>query len=40
MILLFYTANDAIEIDNSNMSLEEQFDKILELVKMVLEDYK
>ncbi len=24
-------ANDAIQIDNSNMSLEEQFDKILNL---------
>jgi cytidylate kinase len=26
-------ANDAIEIDNSNLSKEEQFDKILKLVK-------
>lgn len=33
-----YKADDAIEIDNSNMSLQEQFDKILGLVKMTLED--
>lgn len=33
-----YKADDAIEIDNSNMSLQEQFDKIFELVKMALED--
>ena len=31
-------ANDAIEIDNSNLSVEEQFDKILRLVKMTIED--
>ncbi|AUP77484.1 (d)CMP kinase [Flavivirga eckloniae] len=30
-------ANDAIEIDNSNMTLDEQFDKILSLTKMTLE---
>ncbi|WP_341215417.1 (d)CMP kinase [uncultured Wocania sp.] len=27
-------ADDAIEIDNSNLSLQEQFDKVLQLVKM------
>tara|TARA_R110000868_G_scaffold410962_3_gene701110 strand:- start:112 stop:813 length:702 start_codon:yes stop_codon:yes gene_type:complete len=31
-----FKAEDAIEIDNSNMSLEEQYDAILELVKNVL----
>ena len=31
-------ANDAIEIDNSNMTLDEQFNKILQLAKMALED--
>ncbi len=31
-----YKANDAIEIDNSNMSLEEQFKTILDLVNVVL----
>ena len=31
-------AKDAIEIDNSNLSIEEQFDKILQLVNMTLED--
>ncbi|WNH12395.1 (d)CMP kinase [Thalassobellus suaedae] len=31
-------ADDAIEIDNSNMSLEEQFNKILQLVTMTIED--
>lgn len=31
-------AEDAIEIDNSNLSLEEQFDKVLQLVKMTIED--
>ena len=31
-------ADDAIEIDNSNMTLEEQFEKILQLVKMTIED--
>lgn len=31
-------AEDAIEIDNSNMSLETQFNKILQLVKMTIED--
>ncbi|TGV01156.1 (d)CMP kinase [Flavivirga rizhaonensis] len=30
-------AKDAIEIDNSNMTLDEQFDKILNLVKITLE---
>lgn len=35
-----YKADDAIEIDNSNMSLQEQFDKILGLVKMTLEDFE
>lgn len=29
-------AKDAIEIDNSNMSLQEQFDKILQLIKSTL----
>lgn len=33
-----YKAEDSIEIDNSNMSLDEQFDKILQLVKMTLEN--
>ncbi|WP_142786231.1 (d)CMP kinase [Changchengzhania lutea] len=31
-------ADDAIEIDNSNMTLDEQFKKILQLVKMTIED--
>ncbi|MFL1011631.1 (d)CMP kinase [Flavisericum labens] len=31
-------AEDAIEIDNSNMTLDEQFEKILRLVKMTIED--
>ncbi|MFH4965270.1 (d)CMP kinase [Gaetbulibacter sp. M235] len=31
-----YKANDAIEIDNSNMSLDEQFKTILDLVNAVL----
>lgn len=31
-------AKEAIEIDNSNMALEEQFNKILEIVKMTIED--
>ncbi len=31
-------AEDAIEIDNSSLSLEEQFDKILQLAKMTIED--
>ncbi|NNC49352.1 MAG: (d)CMP kinase [Flaviramulus sp.] len=31
-------AYDAIEIDNSNMTLKDQFNKILKLVKMTLED--
>ncbi|TWO32830.1 (d)CMP kinase [Seonamhaeicola sediminis] len=30
-------ANDAIEIDNSNLSLEEQFEKVLQLVGIALE---
>jgi cytidylate kinase len=31
-------AKDAIEIDNSNMNLEAQFNKIIQLVKMSIED--
>ncbi|MCF7559977.1 (d)CMP kinase [Sabulilitoribacter multivorans] len=31
-------AKDAIEVDNSNMTLKEQFDKIIQLVKMTIED--
>jgi len=31
-------AEDAIEIDNSDMTLDEQFNKILQLVKMTIED--
>ena len=31
-------AKDAIEIDNSNLSLEEQFDKILQLANMTMKD--
>ena len=31
-------ATDAIEIDNSNLSLQEQFKKVLQLVTMTLED--
>ena len=31
-------ADDAIEIDNSNLSIEEQFNKIIKLVRMTLED--
>ena len=31
-------ADDAIEIDNSDMTLDEQFDKILRLAKMTIED--
>lgn len=31
-------AKDAIEIDNSNLSLDEQFQKILQIVTMTLED--
>ena len=31
-------AKDAIEIDNSNLSKEAQFEKIMQLVKMTLED--
>ena len=30
-------ASDAIEIDNSNLTLDEQFDKVLQLVKTTLE---
>jgi cytidylate kinase len=30
-------ADDAIEVDNSNLSLEEQFEKVLQLTKMTLE---
>lgn len=33
-------ADDAIEIDNSDMSLEEQFDKILAITKKVIQDSK
>ena len=32
--------DDAIQIDNSNMSLQEQFDKILDLVNMTLKNVK
>lgn len=31
-------ADDAIEIDNSNLSLKEQFNKVLQLAKMAIED--
>jgi len=31
-------AKDAIEIDNSDLSIQDQFDKILQLVKMTLEN--
>ncbi|MEC3908686.1 (d)CMP kinase [Tamlana sp. 2201CG12-4] len=31
-------AEDAIEIDNSKLSLDEQFNKVLQLVKMTIED--
>ncbi|TXG35441.1 (d)CMP kinase [Seonamhaeicola maritimus] len=31
-------ADDAIEIDNSNLSLQEQFEKVLQLVSMTIED--
>ena len=30
-------ADDAIEIDNSDLSLEEQFEKVLQLVEMTFE---
>jgi len=30
-------ANDAIEIDNSNLSEEEQFESIMKLVRLTLE---
>ena len=33
-------AEDAIEIDNSDLSLDDQFQKIMQLVKMTLEDYE
>lgn len=33
-------AEDAIEIDNTNLSLQEQYEKILQLVHMTLEDYE
>jgi cytidylate kinase len=33
-------AEDAIEIDNSNLSLEEQFEKVLQLATMTIEDYE
>ncbi|RLD28638.1 MAG: (d)CMP kinase [Bacteroidetes bacterium] len=33
-------AEDAIEIDNSNLSLDEQFAKIVYLVKMILKDHE
>ncbi|WP_055446190.1 (d)CMP kinase [Lacinutrix mariniflava] len=33
-------ADDAIEIDNSDLSLEEQFDKVLQLVDRTFEDLK
>ncbi|WP_406683642.1 (d)CMP kinase [Seonamhaeicola sp. MEBiC1930] len=31
-------ANDAIQIDNSNLSLQEQFDQVFQLVTMAIED--
>ncbi|MBT8304003.1 MAG: (d)CMP kinase, partial [Bacteroidia bacterium] len=33
-------AEDAIEIDNSDLDLEEQFEKVMQLVRMTLEDYE
>ena len=33
-------ADDAIEIDNSDMTLDEQFDEILRLAKMTIEDFE
>lgn len=33
-------AGDAIEIDNSNLTLKEQFDKVLQLVTMTLENFE
>lgn len=33
-------AKDAIEIDNSNLTLEEQFNKILQLAKMTIEGFE
>lgn len=33
-------AEDAIEIDNSELTFEEQFEKIMQLVTMTLEDYE
>jgi cytidylate kinase len=33
-------AEDAIEIDNSNLTLDEQFNKVLSLVKLTLENYE
>jgi len=33
-------AEDAIEIDNSHLDLEEQFEKVMQLVRMTLEDYE
>jgi len=33
-------AKDAIEIDNSDMTLNQQFEKILRLVNMTIEDYE
>ncbi|GAA4808968.1 (d)CMP kinase [Litoribaculum gwangyangense] len=33
-------SKDAIEIDNSKLTLEEQFNKILQLAKMAIEDYE
>jgi cytidylate kinase len=33
-------AKDAIEIDNSNLTLNEQYQKIMQLVKMTLESYE
>lgn len=33
-------ADDAIEIDNSNMTLKEQFEKILHLATMTIEDFE
>ena len=33
-------AEDAIEVDNSHLTLNEQYQKIMDLVTMTLEDYE
>lgn len=33
-------AEDAIEVDNSNLTLDEQFNKIIQLANMTIEDYE